>query len=159
MLPPNHAKRPTIAMFEPDMPQNLGSMMRLAVCFGTQLEVIEPCGFPLDDRRAKRVGMDYVGLADWRRHATWNVFKAQMAEQGRRMVLLSSKAAEPFHQFEFSANDVLILGSESSGVPESVTTEIPHRVVIPMAAGARCLNVAQAGSIVLAEALRQVGAF
>ncbi len=154
-----HASKPSIAMFQPDMPQNLGSVLRLVACFGTGCEVIEPCGFPLDDKRAKRVGMDYVEIAAMRRHASWNAFKAQMATEGRRIVLLSSKAAVNYHEFAFTPQDVLMVGAESTGVPESITDDIPHRVVIPMQPPARCLNVAQAASIVLAEALRQVGAF
>lgn len=146
-----------LALFEPDIPQNTGTLMRLAACMDVALDVIEPCGFLLNDKNLKRAGMDYIGSLDWQRHASWSAFKTATA--GRRLVLLTTKTTQRFTDFAFDRDDILLLGRESAGVPDEVHNFCPARVTVPMRAGLRSLNVAVAGAMVLAEALRQTGAF
>ncbi len=119
--------------------------------------MIEPCGFVFSDKHLKRSGMDYLDLAQVVRHDDWAAFDAVRKAEGRRLVLLSTKAAVPYTQFEFQADDVLLLGRESSGVPDSVHAGADARVIVPMVPGARSLNVAVACAMVLGEALRQTG--
>jgi tRNA (cytidine/uridine-2'-O-)-methyltransferase len=152
-----------LALFQPDNPQNAGALVRLAACFGVPLDVIEPCGFPWDDRRLKRVAMDYVGLAPIARHASWERFQAARASRSEaaggpigRLVLLTTAGTLRYDRFAFRADDVLMVGRESAGVPPEVHAAADARLVIPMAPGARSLNVATAAAIVLAEAKRQV---
>ncbi|HEV7369831.1 tRNA (cytidine(34)-2'-O)-methyltransferase [Arenibaculum sp.] len=144
-----------LALYEPDIPQNAGAMMRLAACLGVGMDVIEPCGFVLDDRRLKRAGMDYLDALDLARHASWRRFRDAAA--GRRVVLLTTRAALPYTRFRFAADDVLLVGRESAGVPEEVHEAVEARVVVPMRAGLRSLNVALAAAMVLGEAIRQTG--
>jgi len=145
-----------IALFEPDIAQNTGTLVRTAACLGVGLEIIEPCGFVFSDKHLKRAGMDYLDMVAVLRHADWAAFEAlRRTPQGRRVVLLTTKAATPYTDFAFHPDDVLLLGSESRGVPESVHDSADARVTIPMAPGARSLNVAIAGAMVLGEALRQ----
>lgn len=144
-----------LALFEPDIPQNTGALIRLGACFGVPLDIIEPCGFLWNDAKLKRAGMDYTGQAEIVRHSSWTAFRA--AHSGGRLVLVTTQGAVPYSAFAFVANDVLILGRESAGVPEEVHAAVDARVRIPMRPGLRSLNVAQAGAIVLAEALRQTG--
>jgi len=146
-----------LALFEPDIPQNTGTLMRLAACMDVALDVIEPCGFLLNDKNLKRAGMDYIEKLDWRRHQSWTAFQA--AYQDRRIVLLTTKTTQAFTGFAFAKNDILLLGRESAGVPEAVHAACAARVTIPMRAGLRSLNVAVAGAMVLGEALRQTKAF
>ena len=151
-----HSTSPVrLALLEPDQPGNFGAALRLAACFGVQLEVIEPCGFPLDERRIRRAGMDYVAHAEWRRHAGVMPFVETMASEGRRLVLLSARAQTDYHRFAFGAGDVLAVGSESRGAPLAIA-EQAMAVRIPMRAGLRSLNVVTAAAIGLAEALRQL---
>ena len=144
-----------LALYEPDRPQNFGSALRLAACLGVELHLIEPAGFPLDDRRIRQAALDYGGLARWRRHADFAAFTA--AGTGRRLVLLTTKGAVAHHRAAYRADDILLLGSESAGVPPDVHERAGLRVRIPMRPGRRSLNVATAAAIVLAEALRQTG--
>jgi len=146
-----------IALFEPEIPQNTGTLLRTAACLGVGVDVIEPCGFVFSDKHLKRSGMDYLDLAQVVRHDDWAAFDAARKAAGRRLVLLSTKAAVPYTQFEFQADDVLLLGRESSGVPDSVHAGADARVIVPMVPGARSLNVAVACAMVLGEALRQAG--
>jgi tRNA (cytidine/uridine-2'-O-)-methyltransferase len=151
-----HTEGPVgLALLEPDQPGNFGAALRLAACLGVRLEVVEPCGFPLDERRIRRAGMDYVAHADWRRHAGVLPFMRAMANEGRRLVLLSARAQTDYHRFAFSAGDVLAVGSESSGAPLAIA-EQAMAVRIPMRAALRSLNVVTAAAIGLAEALRQL---
>ncbi|WP_207483362.1 tRNA (cytidine(34)-2'-O)-methyltransferase [Arenibaculum pallidiluteum] len=143
---------PHLALYEPDIPQNTGALMRLAACLGVPLHVIEPCGFVLDDRRLRRAGMDYLDGLDLRRHASWTRFAA---EPPGRIVLLTTRAAMPYLDFAFAPGDVLLLGRESAGVPEAVHAAADARVAIPLRPGMRSLNVALAAAMVLGEALRQ----
>ena len=144
-----------LALYEPDIPQNTGTIMRLGACLGVPIDIIEPCGFPVSDRALRRAAMDYADLVDVTLHPSWQVFWAKQIESGRRVVLLSTKAAKNYVDFGFEPQDTLLLGRESAGVPESVHGQVSARITIPMAAGARSLNVAMAGAMVLGEALRQ----
>jgi tRNA (cytidine/uridine-2'-O-)-methyltransferase len=145
-----------IALFEPDIPQNGGALIRLGACMGVPVNIIEPSGFLFDDARLKRAGMDYLELATVVRHASWDAFTR--ATTGR-MILLTTRAAESYADFEFAPEDVLILGRESAGVPEYVHEAAAARLRIPMKRGLRSLNVALAGAMVLGEALRQTKGF
>ncbi|MBL8555710.1 MAG: tRNA (cytidine(34)-2'-O)-methyltransferase [Phenylobacterium sp.] len=147
-----------LALFQPDIPQNLGAAIRLAACLGVPLDVIGPCGFPLSDAAIRRAAMDYAAIADVRRHAGWADFRADSAGKGR-LVLFTTKAAEPFHRFAFEPSDILLFGRESAGVPDDVDAAADARVVIPLAPGARSLNVVTAATLALGEGLRQIKAF
>lgn len=147
-----------LALFEPDIPQNTGTLLRLAACFAVPVDLIEPCGFVLDDRRLKRAGLDYAARATICRHNSWAAFLAAR-EPASRLILLTTRGSVALHQFAFAAGDTLLLGRESAGVPAFVHEAAAAGVAIPMAPGARSLNVALAGAIALAEALRQTGGF
>jgi len=148
-----------LALYQPDMAPNLGAAMRLCACLGVPLDVIEPCGFPLGDSGLRRAAMDYAGLVEARRHVSWERFLKDLRVEGRRLILLTTRGAVPHLAHGFTARDTLLLGRESAGVPQEVHDCADARVVIPMAAAARSLNVVNAGAIVLGEALRQTGAF
>jgi len=145
-----------LALFEPDIPQNTGALLRLAACFGVGVEIIEPAGFLFDDRRLKRAGLDYAARAAIRRHRSWTAFTADR-DPGARLVLMTTAGAIPLHDFAFAASDTILLGRESAGVPDFVHLAVDARIVIPLRREARSLNVALAGAIALAEALRQTG--
>ncbi len=147
-----------LALFEPDIPQNTGALLRLAACFGVAVDLIEPCGFLLDDRRLKRAVLDYTSDLVVCRHVSWPAFLARRASQSR-LVLMTTTGTIPLHRFMFAANDTILLGRESAGVPDDVHRAAAARVVIPLRPGARSLNVALAGAIALAEGLRQSGLF
>lgn len=146
---------PDLALYQPDIPQNVGAAMRLAACLGVTLHIIEPCGFPWDPRKIRQSGMDYVDLSSVVRHTSWEVFVTAMG--ARRLILMTTKGAVPYPDWAFNADDVLIAGRESAGVPEHVHAAAHARVVIPMRGGARSLNVINASAMVLGEALRQTG--
>jgi tRNA (cytidine/uridine-2'-O-)-methyltransferase len=147
-----------LALFQPDIPQNLGAALRLAACLGVPLDVIEPCGFPLSDAAIRRAAMDYAALADVTRHGSWREFRGDSGPSGR-LVLFTTKAAEPFHAFDFHADDVLLFGRESAGVPDEVHDAAAARLIIPLVPGARSLNVVTAATLALGEALRQIKGF
>ena len=146
-----------LALFQPDIPQNTGAMLRLAACLGVAVDIIELCGFPLDDRRMRRVGMDYMDQVTISRHDSWpNYCKAAAPSQ---LVLLTTRGDMPYTEFGFNSGDRLIVGCESAGVPDEVHQAAQARLFVPMAPGMRSLNVAQCAAMVLAEALRQTGDF
>lgn len=145
-----------LVLFEPDIPQNAGTLMRLAAALGVALDLVEPCGFILDDRRLRRAGMDYLDHVDLTRHASWAAFQRDRA--AGRVVLLTTRAAVPYTAFAFRPDDLLLLGRESAGVPPEVHEAADARVVIPLRPPARSLNVALAAAMVLGEALRQTAA-
>ncbi len=150
-----------LALFEPDIPQNLGAFIRLSACMGVPLEIIEPCGFPVDDKRIRRAAMDYYDLARLARHTSWQAFR-QAQQDGRlpgRLVLLTTRAEATFPAVEFRPDDILLLGRESAGVPDEVHDAAALRLRIPLQKGARSLNVALAASMVLSEALRQTSGY
>jgi tRNA (cytidine/uridine-2'-O-)-methyltransferase len=145
-----------LALFEPDIPQNTGALLRLAACFGVEVDLIEPLGFLWDDRRLKRAALDYVALARVRRHASWNAFVAARHPR-TRLVLLTTAGDVTLYSFAFAPEDTLLLGRESAGVPDFVHHAAFARIAIPLRPEARSLNVAIAGAIALSEALRQTG--
>lgn len=144
-----------LALYQPDIPQNAGSAARLAACLGVALDLIEPCGFDASDRNFKRAGMDYLERAAIMRHASWDAFRDWSAKDGRRLVLATTKAAQPFTDFTFQPDDIILMGRESAGVPYAVHEAVDARVLIPMRAGLRSINVVVAAGIILGEALRQ----
>lgn len=146
-----------LALFEPDIPQNTGALIRLSACLGIGLDVIEPCGFPFSDRGLKRAGMDYVERAVVTAHPSWQAFNEALP--GRRLLLLTTQAALPYTDFVFDPRDTLLLGRESAGVPPAVHQRADARLLIPMAPETRSLNVALAAAMVLGEALRQTAGF
>ena len=148
-----------LALYEPDIPQNAGSLMRLGACLGVGIDLIEPCGFLLSDRGLKRAGMDYLKSADIRRHESWNRFCQSRQPGSGRLVLLTTRGDMAYTDFAFSADDTLLVGRESAGVPDAVHAAANARLTIPLISGLRSLNVAQAAAMVLGEALRQTGLF
>jgi tRNA (cytidine/uridine-2'-O-)-methyltransferase len=145
-----------LALFQPDIPQNTGAILRLAAGTGVGLDVIEPCGFVWSEPRMRRAGMDYIDLASVTRHASWQAFKES---KPARIVLLTTQASMSFTNFFFEPTDTLLLGRETAGVPRDVHEEAGARLVIPMTRQARSFNVALAAAMVLGEALRQTGGF
>ncbi|HRY26944.1 MAG TPA: TrmH family RNA methyltransferase [Geminicoccaceae bacterium] len=151
--------RVRLALFEPDQPGNFGAVLRLGACLGVAVDVIEPCGFPLDERRIRRAAMDYATQVVWRRHAGLGEFLAVAAEEARRLVLLSTRASTAYHAFAYRPRDVLVLGSESRGASPALRAACARAVRIPIRPELRSLNLATAAAIGLAEALRQLGAW
>ena len=149
-----YQRRMRLALFQPDQAGNVGAAMRLAACLGVPLDVIEPCGFPWGERAMRRAGMDYAGIANVARHSDWAAF---LAASPCRLVLLTTRGDRPLPSVRFELEDTLLLGSESAGAPPFVHERAGLRVRIPLAAGARSLNLAVAAGIALAEALRQTG--
>ncbi|MFA7430833.1 MAG: TrmH family RNA methyltransferase [Rhodospirillaceae bacterium] len=147
-----------LALYQPDIPHNTGAILRLAACLSLGVDIIEPCGFLWEDKRLRRAGMDYRELAVVTRHASWERFLADRPHKGR-IVLLSTQAAQSHTAFSYESDDTLLMGRESAGVPQDVFAAADARIIIPMAAGARSLNVAMAAAIVAAEALRQMDGF
>jgi tRNA (cytidine/uridine-2'-O-)-methyltransferase len=146
-----------LALFQPDIPQNLGSMMRLSACLGVGLDVIEPCGFPLSDRALKRAALDYGGKGEIVRHATWDDFLAAPQRREGRLVLFTTGGAQPYTNFDFAAGDTLLFGRESAGAPPEVHAAAQARLVIPIRPETRSLNVATAAAMALGEGVRQTG--
>jgi len=146
-----------LALFEPDIPQNLGAFIRLSACLGAPLDVIEPCGFPIDDKRIRRAAMDYYDLANMTRHASWTAFRRDRTPG--RLVLLTTAGAARFPDVEFRSDDTLLLGRESAGVPVEVHQAADLRLRIPLQKSLRSLNVALAAAMVLGEALRQTNGY
>src|SRR5208282_6056639 len=151
---PGPGGRLRLALFEPDIPQNTGALLRLAACLGVEVDLIEPCGFLLDDRRLKRAALDYPAILSVRRHASWQAYLADRDPRSR-LILMTTSGSIALHRHVFAADDSILLGRESAGVPEAVHRSVSERVVIPLRSPARSLNVALAGAIALAEALRQ----
>ena len=145
-----------LVLYEPDIPQNAGTMMRLAAALGVAVDLIEPCGFLVDDRRLRRAAMDYADFLDLTRWTSWRRY-AETTHAGR-LVLLTTKASQPYTSFTFSADDRIMVGRESAGVPDAVHAAADARIVIPLRPEARSINVATAAAMVLGEAIRQTGA-
>ena len=145
--------RPKIALYEPDIPQNTAAIIRTCACLGVKLEIIEPCGFLLSDKRFKRVVMDYM---DWDKIVIYRSSeKFFEAKKNQRIVLMTTKASVSYTEFKFEKNDTILFGRESAGVPESVHQLINDRLKIPMSEDTRSLNIASSVAIILAESLRQ----
>ena len=148
-----------IALYEPDIPQNTGTILRLGACLGVAVHIVGPAAFDSSERNFRRAGLDYLDQVELVNHASFATFDAWRREQGLRLVLLSTKGDTAHVDFAFQAGDVLLCGRESAGVPETVHAAADARLRIPMQPGLRSLNVAVAVSIVLGEALRQTGGF
>lgn len=145
-----------LALFEPDIPQNCGTMLRLCACLGLDAAIIEPAGFPVSDRAFRRAGMDYLDHVAIARHLNFAAFEDWRRGAARRLVLLSTKASMPYCDFAYRAGDILLVGRESAGVPDMVHEAADARVVIPLRPQMRSLNVAVAAGMVVGEALRQI---
>lgn len=148
-----------LALYQPDIAQNAGTILRLCACLGLSADIIEPAGFPVSGPAFRRAGMDYLDQVDWVRHDDFAAFDRWRRQDGRRLVLMTTRAALPYPAFAFRPGDVVLAGRESSGVPDSVHLAADARIVIPMRAGLRSLNVAVATAMVAGEALRQLDAF
>lgn len=161
-MTPRAARHPApieIALYQPDIPQNTGTLLRLGACLGVPLHIIEPAGFALTDRRLRRAGMDYLAAAARHHHDDWHAFLGWAHAHGRRIVLLTTKTRRSYLDLTYLKGDVLLLGQESAGVPQTVAAAVDARVCIPMRAGARSLNVAVSAAMATGEALRQLEAF
>lgn len=143
-----------VALYQPDIPQNAGAILRLCACFGVPLDVIEPCGFVWSDAKLRRAGMDYIAKTALHRHATWQAFRAAVPG---RLILATAHGSNSAYATDYADGDILLFGSESAGVPPSVHAEADLRVRIPIRNETRSLNVAMAAGMVLAEALRTTG--
>ncbi len=144
-----------IALFQPDIAGNVGTILRMSACFGVRCHIIEPCGFAFGERALKRAGMDYLDGSEYIRHADWSEFAKWTATQNRKIALMTTKGSKPLPDAEFSESDIILMGSEAAGAPDYVHDIASTRVHIPMRSGFRSLNVAVAAGIALGEALRQ----
>jgi len=164
--PQQKAKLPlvSVALFQPDMPQNVGAAMRLCACMGVGLHIIEPCGFLWKEKEFRRSGMDYRELVHLTRHASWQAFQNARLSPSQadgpfnapsRLVLMTTKGAMPLYEFEFQDHDILLMGQESKGAPDHVHESVDGRVLIPMHGAARSLNIVNACAVSLGEAIRQ----
>ena len=148
-----------LALFQPDIPQNTGTLLRLGACLDFAVDIIEPCGFIFNEKAMRRAGMDYLEQVSYRRHNSWQDFLAYRAahpEEYGRLVLMSTHASEPYTDFSFQPNDIILMGRESAGVPEDVHNQADARLLIPMNPKARSINMAISAAIVVGEVLRQI---
>ncbi len=148
-----------IALYQPDIPQNTGTILRLCACLGLGADIIEPAGFAFSDRLLRRSGMDYLDRVSIARHDSWAKFEDWRAGRGHRLILLTTRGERSYTEFRYESDDVLLLGRESAGVPDEVAARADARLVIPLQPGLRSLNVAMAAAMVAGEALRQTGRF
>ncbi|TJU92451.1 MAG: tRNA (cytidine(34)-2'-O)-methyltransferase [Mesorhizobium sp.] len=146
-----------IALYQPDIAGNTGTILRFAACLGLGVDIIEPAGFPLSDKALRRAGMDYIEMAALTRHVDWDAFEDWRKVHAKRLVLLSTKATAPYTEFAFAHGDILLFGRESAGVPDPVHQAADARLTIPMQGGARSINVALSVAMVAGEAVRQLG--
>lgn len=145
-----------IALYQPDIAGNTGTILRLAACIGAAVHIVEPAGFDITDRNLKRAGMDYLEMASLTRHLDWDAFQTWCGDQNKRLVLLTTKSQQSYTAFEYSEADVLLFGRESAGVPQSVHEACDERLTIEMQQGARSLNLALSVAMVAGEAVRQL---
>ena len=148
-----------IALFQPDIAQNTGTILRLAACLGIEAHIVEPAGFPTSDRAFRRAGMDYLDHVTLMRHASWQAFEDWRPHEGARLVLFTTKAATPYLDYVYRATDVLMFGRESAGVPPHVHAAADARLIIPMRSGLRSINVAMTAAMAIGEAMRQTNGF
>jgi len=148
-----------LALYQPDIPQNAGTILRLCACLGVTAHLIEPAGFPISDKNFRRAGMDYLDQIDIRRHIGWTDFEIWRKSIGARLILATTRGATPYPDFVFRPDDILLMGRESAGVPDDVHESADARLLIPMRAGLRSINVAVSAAMILGEALRQMDAF
>lgn len=151
--------RPVIVLYQPDIPQNTGTILRLGACLAMEVHIVEPAGFVLSDRNLRRAGMDYLDMAALARHAGWDAFERWRTGQGRRLVLATTRATLPYAGHTFRSDDALLFGRESAGVPEHVHAAADVRITVPMDRRARSLNVAVSAAMIAGEALRQTSGF
>ncbi|PKA41219.1 tRNA (cytidine(34)-2'-O)-methyltransferase [Rhizobium sullae] len=144
-----------LALYQPDIPGNTGTILRLAACLGIAVDIIEPAGFDISDRNLKRAGMDYIAAVALTRHVSWDRFEEWRAPTGRRIVLASTKASGRYTDFAFRPDDILLFGRESAGVPDHVHEKADGRILIPMVEGQRSINVAVSAAMIAGEAIRQ----
>lgn len=147
--------RLALALYQPDIPQNAGTMLRACACLGVDAAIVEPAGFPVSDRHFRRAGMDYLEHVDIARHVSFAAFENWRRAEGRRLVLLTTQGATPYLDFAFRPDDVLMVGRESAGVPPDVHAAADARIVVPIRPELRSLNVAVAAAMALGEAIRQ----
>ena len=147
-----------IALFQPDIPQNTGTILRLCACLDVAAHIIEPAGFPVSDRHFRRAGMDYLDQVSLMRHDSWPKFKQWRNEKAYRLILFTTKGTASYLDYEYGSSDVLLFGRESAGVPDEVAAAADARLVIPIKPGLRSLNIAMAAAMALGEALRQTSA-
>lgn len=145
-----------IALYQPDIPGNTGTILRMAACLGTGVDLIEPAGFDISDRALRRAGMDYLEMAALTRHVSWETFRSAQKPSGSRLILFSTKATLPYTDFTFAASDTLLFGRESAGVPDEVHAEADASLLIPMPGQGRSLNLAMAAAMAVGEAIRQI---
>jgi tRNA (cytidine/uridine-2'-O-)-methyltransferase len=150
-------KKLRIALYQPDIPGNTGAILRLAACLDLAVDIILPAGFDISDRNLKRSAMDYINAVSITRHDNWEAFDAWRTSEGRRLVLATTKAAQPYLTFGFEDGDILLFGRESAGVPDAVHETCEGRILIPMANGMRSLNISVSVAMITGEAIRQVG--
>ena len=142
-----------VALYQPDIPQNTAAIVRLCACFGTRLDIIEPCGFFLSDKRFKRVVMDYINKCKIKSFKDFTEFKKD--KKNERIILLTTKAKKKYFDFKFNQNDTILFGRESAGVPQLVHKSVDYKLIIPIQKKARSLNIVSSVAITLAEALKQ----
>jgi tRNA (cytidine/uridine-2'-O-)-methyltransferase len=148
-----------LALYQPDIPQNAGTILRMAACLSVPVDIIGPAGFDITDRSLRRAGLDYLAHVEITRHLDWEAFCVALGNRQSRLILATTKGAVAYTAAEFKSADTLLLGRESAGVPDHVHLAAELRVVIPIAPGLRSLNIAVAGGMILGEALRQTGGF
>ena len=148
-----------IALFQPEIPQNTGTILRLGACMGVPVDIIEPCGFVISDKRLQRAGMDYIDLSNYKLHSSWENYQDSNERSDKRLVLLTPHTNNLYQNFQFHSDDILLLGRESDGVPCNVMGQCDEMVRIPMIKERRSLNVAISCALVLGEALRQTNTF
>jgi tRNA (cytidine/uridine-2'-O-)-methyltransferase len=148
-----------LALFQPDIPQNLGATLRLSACLAVWLDIIEPCAFPLSDKSLKRAALDYGDRAQIRLHHSWDAFLQAPERAQGRLILFTTRGAEPYHRFAYRPGDTLLFGSESAGAPPHVHDAVQARLYIPLAPGLRSLNIVTAAAMALGEALGRTSGF
>ena len=148
-----------IALYQPDIPQNTGNILRLAACLGLSVDIIEPTGYIFDDKRFKRSSMDYINHVDYKKYIDWDSFYKWSKEQHFRLILLTTKSQKKYYEYQYKNNDILLFGRESAGVPKKIHQCVNERLLIPMQKGLRSLNVSNAVSMVAGEAIRQLNSY
>ena len=148
-----------IALFEPDIPQNTGNILRLGACLGIEIDIIEPTGFLFDDKKLKRSSMDYIKYVKYRKHLEWIEFYNWSIKNNFRLILATTKTKKSFINYKFKINDIILFGSESAGVPDFVHDNVNDKITIPIVEGLRSLNLSSSVSIIISEACRQLNFF
>ena len=148
-----------IALFEPDIPQNTGNILRLGACLGIEIDIIEPTGFLFDDRKFKRSSMDYINYVKYKKHIDWEGFYNWSIKKKFRLILVTTKTKNSFINYKFKTNDILLFGKETAGVPDYVHDNVNEKITIPMIKGPRSINLSSSVAIIVSEACRQLNLF